>query len=274
MEKRFIVIILVLVVGSSIFYLPKAPFSDKEVFFRIEKGEGSKEIALNLQGQGLIWWSPLFRLYVLITEDSGKLQAGTYQLSRSMSIQTMAGKFSRGDVAKIKITIPEGFTTQQIKEKLKQTTSIDDVILQDYEGYLFPDTYEIVYGARQEEIIKMMMENFDRKTAGLAVTPEIVIMASLLEKEVKTKKEKELAAGILWKRLKIGMPLQVDAKMWTYDNFGLPSKPISNPGLESILAAIYPQNSDYWYYLSAPDGETIFSKTLEEHNIAKAKYLK
>lgn len=98
-------------------------------------------------------------------------------------------------------------------------------------------------------------------------------MASLLEKEVKTKEEKELAAGILWKRLESGMPLQVDAAMETYARLGLPAGPICNPGLESILASIYPESSEYWYYLSTPDGITIFSKTLEEHNIAKAKYL-
>jgi len=104
-----------------------------------------------------------------------------------------------------------------------------------------------------------------------------------------------LVAGILWKRLENKMPLQVDATITyitgkkttkisieetqidhpynTYKYLGLPPGPICNPGLESILAALYPKKSDYWYYLSAPDGKTIFSKTLQEHNIAKAKYL-
>lgn len=120
----------------------------------------------------------------------------------------------------------------------------------------------------------MMTDNFDKKTADLKITPEIVIAASILEKEVKTKEEKALVSGVLWKRLKVGMPLQVDAAMWTYEHYGLPEKPISNPGLESILAALYPKDSSYWYYLSKPSGETIFTKTLDEHNIAKAKYLK
>jgi len=120
-------------------------------------------------------------------------------------------------------------------------------------------------------------------------------MASLLEKEVKTKEEKELVSGILWKRIESGIPLQVDATIIyitdkktnkvsyeetqinsfynTYKYRGLPKGPISNPGLDSILAALYPKESDYWYYLSTPNGQTIFSHTLEEHNIAKAKYL-
>ena len=99
-------------------------------------------------------------------------------------------------------------------------------------------------------------------------------MASLIEKEVKTKQDKELVSGILWKRLEINMPLQVDCELKTYENLGLPIGPICNPGLKSIIAAIEPKHSEYLYYLSTPEGETIFSKTLEEHNIAKAKYLK
>ena len=114
------------------------------------------------------------------------------------------------------------------------------------------------------------------------------------EKEVKSFEERKLVAGILWKRLKGNVPLQVDATISyitgkkttkiskeetqidspfnTYKYKGLPLGPICNPSLDSIIASLYPENSEYWYYLSAPDGKTIFSKTLEEHNIAKTKY--
>jgi len=119
-----------------------------------------------------------------------------------------------------------------------------------------------------------MIDNFWKKNEGLDTTHQVIVMASLLEKELKTKEDREIASGILWKRIKIGMPLQVDVDMWTYKNTGLPAKPICNPGLDSIKAALYPEDSPYWYYLSTPDGKIIFSKTLEEHNIAKAKYLK
>ena len=172
------------------------------------------------------------------------------------------------------------------------------------EGYLFPDTYFVKKTATCQEIVKMFLENFSKK-----LTPdlqeeikkqkktvfEIVTMASLLEKEVKTKEDKEIVAGILWKRLKAGIPLQVDATIAyitgrkttkitfeelqidspynTYKYSGLPLGPISNPGMESILAAIYSKQSNYWYYLSTPEGKTIFSKTLSEHNKNRAKYL-
>jgi UPF0755 protein len=186
----------------------------------------------------------------------------------------------------------------------------------DVDGYLFPDTYFIEYTVnsaiakntvltKEEKIIKKMLDNFDKKLnpelrneisgQGKKIF-EIVIMASMLEKEVKSFEDKKLVSGILWKRLEQGIPLQVDATITfitgkkttgisiedlqidspfnTYKYKGLPFGPICNPGIDSILAAIYPQESDFWYYLSIPDGKTIFSKTLEEHNLAKAKYLK
>jgi UPF0755 protein len=169
---------------------------------------------------------------------------------------------------------------------------------------LFPDTYYFPIDVSGKEVVDTMLKNFERK-----ITPylkeieksgktlkEIIIMASLIEKEVKTKEEKELASGVLWKRLKVGMPLQVDATINyitgknttkilledlkidspynTYKYKGLPPAPICNPGLESILAALYPKESDYWYYLSKPDGQTLFFKDYEEFIVAKKKYLK
>lgn len=173
------------------------------------------------------------------------------------------------------------------------------------EGYLFPDTYEISRGEALEGIIRKMIENFDKKlnqelreeiNRQEKTIFEIVTMASMIEREVKNFEDKELVSGILWKRLENNIPLQVDATITyitgkktikiskeetaidspynTYKYPGLPFGPISNPGLESILASLYPEGSDHLYYLSTPEGETIFSKTLEEHNLAKSKYLK
>jgi UPF0755 protein len=179
------------------------------------------------------------------------------------------------------------------------------------EGYLFPDTYQINKGASIEAIVRKMLDNFDKKLTpdlreeieaqGKSIF-EIVTMASLLEKEVKTKEEKEIVSGIFWKRIEERMPLdscatiayilgggnwtfeemrkeiakgkKIDSPYNTYKYLGLPLGPICNPGLESIKAAVYPKDSEYWYYFSLPDGETIFSRTLEEHNIAQVKYLK
>lgn len=254
-------------------FLPKS-FGQKEAaIFQIEKGQSLREISANLEKDGLIWWSPLFRVYSFLRGRAGNLQAGCYRLSSAMNITKISGILSSGLVAKEKITIPEGFTSEQIQQTLKDVTRSNLAALAEREGYLFPDTYEISYCAGQDKVVEIMTGNFSRKTAGLKITPKIVVMASLLEKELITKEDKEIASGILWKRLRVGMPLQVDADKWTYEHYGLPQKPISNPGLESIEAALNSKESPYFYYLSTPAGKTIFSRTLEEHNIARAKYL-
>lgn len=174
------------------------------------------------------------------------------------------------------------------------------------EGYIFPDTYEVGREEEAEDIIIKALDNFENKigedikkeikSRGKSVF-EIMTMASLLEKEVRGQKDKRIVSGILWKRFEEGMPLQscasisyitgkseaaasaedkkIDSPFNTYKYAGLPLGPICNPGLESIEAAVYPEKSSYWYFLNRQDtGETIFSETLEEHNAAKAKYLK
>jgi len=258
-------------------YLPKNPRLTEEELFLVERGQNLFRIAENLEKEGFIKNRFLFDFYVLAKGAQRKLQAGEYSLSPTMSVAEIAKKIISGDVAKEKITIIEGWNLKDIGFYFENRGMFQAEELYDgkkeLEGYLFPDTYEIRKGASLEEIVEKMRTNFEEKTKNLEITPEIIIMASLLEKEVKTKEEKELAAGVLWKRLEVGMPLQVDAAMETYARLGLPAGPICNPGLESIFASIYPKNSEYWYYLSTPDGITIYSRTLEEHNLAKAKYL-
>jgi len=327
--KRIFLIILTIVILAGFFglggiYFSKNSNSTESVIFSVEKGEGSKEIALNLEKKGLIWWEPLFRAYVLITGYSKKLQAGSYELNPSMNVPQIVRKFVSGDTLKIKITIPEGFNLKQIEDEFSlelPRPALGRFFAADFksefdflndapagaslEGFLFPDTYILELLIDDKEIAESFLKNFNNKlTQDFRVEIkkqnkkifEIVTMTSLIEKEVKTKEDKEIVSGILWKRLKNNIPLQVDATIGyitgkksteisidetkidspynTYRYLGLPKGPICNPGIESILAAIYPQNSQYWYYLSTPEGKTIFSKTLEEHNIAKAKYLK
>lgn len=322
-------------------FLAKEPVAREEKAFVVEKGEGTREIALNLERQGFIKWSPFFRIYVYSKGIAGDLQAGDYLLSPSMNIPQLAKKFAVGDIVKEAIIIKEGWNLRDIAFELEgkgifQAEELFELVgfpLVDYsenneiampkdfsqdfdfltdksksvglEGYLFPDTYEICKGDKLEEIIFRILNNFDKK-----LTPElreeikrqdksvfeVITMASLLEKEVWLLEDKKMVAGLLWKRLESNMPLQVDATVTyitdkktskvltretktdslynTYKYRGLPLGPICNPGLESIKAALDPQDSDYWYYLSKPSGETVFSETLWQHNIAKAEYLK
>jgi len=302
-KKAIFFLFLFLVLFLSLFLILKELFSPKSLIsqrkiFSIEKGEGVFEIAKKLENEGIIKNRFLFLSYAVLKEKHKKILAGKYELSASMTIPQILEKFTKGDTAKIKITIPEGFTIKEIEEKLK----ID--LPNELEGYLFPDTYFLPIDFKAEDVVKVMKENFDKKIApylpeierqGKSLK-EVIILASLVEKEVKTKEDKEVVSGILWKRLKAKIPLQVcatiiyitgkkttkipledlkiDSPYNTYKYLGLPPAPICNPGLESILAVIYPKDTDYWYYLTAPDGKTIFSKTFLEHKIAKEKYLK
>jgi UPF0755 protein len=174
------------------------------------------------------------------------------------------------------------------------------------EGYLFPDTYRIFKDAAAEDIVKKMLINFNDKLTdemrneiarqGKTIY-EVVTMASIIEKEVRTPEDIKIVSGIFWDRIKYGQSLEscatlayilgvnkeqysiedtkIDSPYNTYRNPGLPPGPICNPGLNAINAAIYPQYTEYNYFLNRQDtGETIFSKTLDEHNRNKAKYLK
>ena len=173
------------------------------------------------------------------------------------------------------------------------------------EGYLFPDTYEVYEGETGEEIFNSILANFDKKltqdlrneiAAQKKSVFEIITAASIIEKEVKTINDKKIVSGIIWRRLQAGMPLQIDSTVNyitnrndpgvaikdtkidspynTYKYKGLPKGPISNPGMDSILAAINPKDSPYLYWLSSFSGKIIFSRTLIEHNIARAKYFR
>jgi UPF0755 protein len=170
------------------------------------------------------------------------------------------------------------------------------------EGFLFPDTYEFFLNSPVRVVAKKFLDNFALKTSGV-LGPEnaykTIILASMIEKEIPDKNnDQELVAGILENRLALGMFLNVDATVCyaespfgcagvedidltidsrynTYYYRGLPPGPISNPGLSAIRAVVNPRSSDYFYYLSRPDTkETIFSKTLDEHNKNIVKYLK
>lgn len=300
--------------------------------FTISNGEGAKQVSLELEKEGIIRDRYAFLLYVYARNNYKDIQAGDYLLSSGMSIADIVKMIVSGNISQRKITIPEGwdlrdiaayFQSQGISTKAEfysiagePTRTDNDIDISGYtfpgkpaglslEGYLFPDTYYAGYSDDARTIIRKALDNFDRK-----ITPEmkaeakaqgksmfeIITMASVIEKEVKTSHDKQIVSGILWNRIAKGMPLQVDstvlyasgedtAKVYTNDTKidspyntykyrGLPLGPICNPGIDSIEAALNPIASNYYYYLSAPDGTTHFSKTLEEHNINKAKYLK
>ncbi|MEK7583193.1 MAG: endolytic transglycosylase MltG [Patescibacteria group bacterium] len=213
--------------------------------------------------------------------------------------------FVPNDVA---VTIPEGTNLADIDRLISEAKIASSSIFLTpaflaREGTFFPDTYRFDRGSTAQEIYARFEENFAAKCD--ASCKKAITLASILEKEVQTLGDMRIVAGIIEKRLAVGMPLQLDATVAygvcyakfikniycdvsqvnivdnirkdsaynTYTRTGLPVGPISNPGLKAIDAAQHPVSSDYWYYLSAKDGTTIFSRTLAEHNRARAKYL-
>ncbi len=150
------------------------------------------------------------------------------------------------------------------------------------QGYLFPDTYFFFPLTTAEEIVGELVSNFNNRIKKFEKDIEssghskedIIIMASILEKEAKGKDDVYIISGILWKRIRLGMPLQVDAAKETYNNHGLPSKPIANPGTSTIDAALHPKDSPYLYYLHDRNGVTYYGKTFAEHKSNINKYLR
>lgn len=205
------------------------------------------------------------------------------------------------DKIEIAVTIPEGFGVREIDERLTDmgliTAGKFTTAALQYEGFLFPDTYN-VYNSnfKPEDLIKKMQDNFVKK-----ITPEflaeikkqkrelkeIITMASILEKEVKTEADMPIVAGILWKRLNKNWPLQADATLIyggskelkednpynTYKYKGLPPTPIGNPGIATIRAAIFPQESKYWFYLTDREGQVHYAVSNEEQNKNRRKFL-
>ncbi len=201
------------------------------------------------------------------------------------------------------VTIIEGETVREIDKLLASEGVIEAGSLPlELEGYLFPDSYEFFVPHNTAAVVARIQENFKRQVEPLIPKDrdlkEIITVASIIEKEASNSYDRKLVSGIIWKRLKGGIPLQVDASICyikaednclpitaddlkikspynTYLYKGLPPGPISNPGLDAIYAALHPQNSEYWYYLSNPKTKRIvFAVDLEEHNKNIIKYLR
>jgi len=318
MLKKYLVLIIPLSLSLVLFlltFLPLAKPGGVSKEFVIQKGDSSAKVARLLAEQALVRSRYLFIGYTLLAGKEKEFKAGRYLISPAMSVSEIVKIFSEGraEPEGIIVTIPEGLNSGEIAQVLgKNFNGLKNSDFQKNEGYLFPDTYWFKEGETGGEIIKKMTDNFEVKTRGLVTEisvsklHEAVIIASLLEKEVKTENDMRLVAGIIYKRLELGMPLQTDATVaygaclskWlsqricdvvqvnlienikidspynTYTRKGLPVGPISNPGLKSLNAALNPITSDYLYYLSAKeDGRTIFSKTAAEHQRNREKYL-
>ncbi len=277
----FITPILILVVGFYWFTVNSKPVLNeaKSQDFLIIKGSSASQVGNKLKEEGFIKNSLAFKLYVQVTGKTKNIQAGEYRLSPGYSLFKIISEINKGPV-EVWVTIPEGLTREQIAEKYISVINPSDPgtfrndflnLTKTKEGYLFPDTYLFPWDASPSMIVDKMLATFDEKVGDISL--EKVVMASLVEEETKTNLERPIVSGILYKRLKAGWLLQVDVAPETYRKLGLPPMPIANPGLSSIKAAIYPEESDYWFYIHDTEGKIHFARTIEEHNDNIRKYL-
>lgn len=275
--------ILIIVTGFTISAPRDFP---KNSIITVPEGIGLLSLSKTLEEQGVIRSPFWFRVTSIVLRGERNMKAGSYYLDRPESSLTIARRVFRGDhrVESVKITIPEGFTTEEISALFDERFVFFDNTAFEFsapQGYLFPDTYFVPLTATASSTIKLMRDNFERKVAPLDEEvklfgksfEEVLVMASLLEGELKSREEREIASGILWKRLKIGMALQVDSAKGTYEYRGLPERPINNPGIVSIESAIRPVTTQYMYFLTGKDGKTHYAKTFDEHKANIVKYL-
>jgi UPF0755 protein len=321
--------IIVALIGAFFYFRNQVYYSHgtetKEINFEIKKGEGNSEIAERLKEKEIISGKYFFYYYIRTHGLINKILPGIYKLSGKMTIPEISNKITNQEERFIKITFPEGWDMKKIANRLGENGYIgndflklskdiskfkgkykflEDPKIMSLEGYLFPDTYFLPPDASAENIINRMLVNFNWKISDQMMSDidkndrtlqEVITMASIVEMEVKSYEDRQVVAGIFWKRIGMEKPLQscatlayilgenkkqytfedtrVDSPYNTYLNSGLTPGPIGNPGLDSISASIYPKQTDYLYFLSDPEtGKTIFSKTIEEHNANKAKY--
>jgi len=300
---------------------PNSDSTDK-ITFEITSGESVDSIVQKLVDQGILKekWANYFRIYLKLNDISQKIQAGTYEIPKNLSITEIAETIQQARGLDIWVTIPEGLRKDEIadilatefiqegniafnKDNFLALTKDESFIstlgfsypLKDLEGYLYPDKYAFANTATTEEVLKIFIDNFQKKV-GIEDSYEDIIIASMVEREGYTFSDRPMIADIIKRRLEEGWLLQIDAtllypeKDWkhvitdiekkkdnpynTYKYAGLPPTPICNPGLESINATRNPQSNNFYFYIHDKDGNVHYAETLTEHNRNVEKYLR
>ncbi len=311
-----VILVLLALISASQAFNPVTDKPDYKTVI-ITPGSGTEEIALMLKENNLIrsefWFSQIARL----GGYDRRIKAGEYRLSPHLNAGEILDKLVKGEVVLHPVTIPEGYTSEQIADLLSAKGFVDkekflQVVNRSYkieklasltnlEGYLYPDTYNFSRRISEEQIAMIMFEEFKEKVIPIYRKSEtnlslsqITTLASIIEKEAKNKDERPLISAVFHNRLKRGMKLQacptvryairenirpltyddlqVDSLFNTYIRYGLPPHPISNPGLDSIRAALEPAEVDYLYFVAKGDGSHHFSSTYSEHLEAVREY--
>lgn len=307
-KKVLTLIISAIFLASGLFYyfFASSPTDfPLNTMYSIEERQTLTFIADGVKKKDIVKSALVLKVLTILFSKRGGVISGDYILNKKENVFEIAERFATGDyrLSSIRVTFPEGLNVYEMagilskKEELRNFNKEDFIRLaKDKEGYLYPDTYFFLPNVKSAQIIETMEKNFSKKisiiqkdTRRLGKTlEEILTMASILEKEVPETEDRKIVAGILWKRIKNGIPLQVDAVFPyitqrkdrtitredlkidspynTYLHKGLPPGPISNPSLDAIVSAMNPVETKYFFYISDKKGITHFAKTLKEHN--------
>jgi UPF0755 protein len=308
---------------------------NRETTFTVDSGELPADVSVRLERDGFIRDSDLFLTLLKCRHASEKIQAGDHVLRHNMTMDEVVVALQRGTQRGITITITPGWRAEQIADYLstlnlpqfdknefltlvKDAGNFNYAFLSDrpknaadsVEGYLFPETYNVLQGITAEQLVNRFLSEFDQRVtpdmrqkaqAEKLTLQEAITLASIVEREAVAKEEGPIIASVYLNRLKQKMVLNADptvqyaigyqaaVKQWwpvvpleqyakvdsrynTYIYAGLPPAPICEPSLNSILSALDPANTDYLYFLAKGDGTHVFARTLAEQNANLAKY--
>ncbi|MEO6835995.1 MAG: endolytic transglycosylase MltG [Candidatus Tumulicola sp.] len=287
----------------------------------VAQGSTFGGVARQLAAGGVINNVLAFRLLARMRGQETDVRAGEYRFApHQTQDDVLRALVSGGAQVAVWVAIPEGFTSRQIAERfqesgvgpsaafarafLRDTIVVDGTRTRNLEGFLFPSTYLIPLGASPQQVESAMTAEFFRQlprdaamlARGLHVSvPQAVAVASLVEREAKIDADRPRIAGVIYNRLRLGMPLEVDATIEyalpqhktalsfgdlkidspfnSYTHAGLPPTPIANPGRPSMEAALHPSKSDFLYYVYCGNGRHVFAKTLGGHQANVARCL-
>lgn len=321
---RYVMLAVVgIVIGMFVWviYISSAPRDFvKDTIVTVYPGMTIKDLASVLETNNIVRSAPWFHVILSTAWKNKPIVVGDYIFEKPQTAFSIAYRTSHGVYgnSRIKVTFPEGITIKSMGDILSKSIPdfpVADFIIaaKDKEGFLFPETYYFFRTSPVENVVNALSNEFTEKMKSFAAdfdgdktvekiygktrsTRDIIIMASILEREANNAEEAKTISGILWKRISKNMPMQVDATFLytiqkgsssltisdlrkdspynTYTRTGLPVGPIGNPGRDMIDAALHPIDSPYWYYLHDNQGGVHYAKTYQDHLKNKQKYLK
>lgn len=304
--------------GSIMFGMAK-PVSlnlEDKTIVTIQPGMSANDIGKLLYNEGMVKSIIMFRVIAKVYNMESSLQAGEYAFSKNMTTEQIVKMIAQGQTAYRQITIPEGYNIDQIATLVEQQKIGDGKkfkeLARNYapysymssaagvtykaEGYIFPNTYQVPRGTTEQQLLAILVREFDNQfTPGMREraselglsTAEVITLASLVEKEAKLDGDRPVIASVFLNRLKQDMPLQscatiqyilgypkvelsiedtqLESSYNTYQHMGLPPGPIANPGGASINAVLYPAETDYLYFVADKEGAHHYSRSYQEH---------